>query len=191
MGKIQIEETEHTRLVETAGQVDDLTTQLADAETALAEALAKIPEEPKGPKGPRTSHQQVMERLDTQKHEMDVLRARESARDIIAEEMTEAWVAPSTVARLTTELLANLPLAENGSLDETALRDSCVEARDRAELEAAETLDAAGVGAPRGLGASTPPAGGEATKYTDSITESLGEAFGLSEAESKTAVKGR
>lgn len=190
MAKVQIDEAEHARLVESAGTVEELTTKLTEAETALEEALAKIPDPVKGT-GPRTSHAQVMEKLEEQKHALDVMRAREGARDVIREEMTEAWVAPSTIARLTTELLADLPLTEAGELDETTLRDRCVEARDRAELEAAETLDAAGVGAPRGLGASTPPAGGEVAKYADRITESVGEAFGLSEAESKTAVKGR
>lgn len=187
MGKIQIDEAEHARLVESAGKVDELTTELATVKDQLAEATAP-PEG--GPRPRRTSHDQVIERLDAQKAEMDELRAREAARDIIAEELAEAWVAPATVQRLTTALLRDLPLVE-GKLDETELRDRCVAERDAAELEAAETLDAAGFGAPKGLGASTPPAGGEATKYTDTITESLGDAFGLSEAESKTAVKGR
>lgn len=190
MGKVQIEETEHTRLVETAGQVDDLSTELAETKTALAEALAKLPEEDSKAKPPRTSHAQVIERLDAQKAEMDRLQAREVARDVIKEELGEAWVSPSTVARLTTELLKDLPLVE-GKLDETALRDSCVEARDRAELEAAETLDAAGFGKPTGLGASTPPAGGDSVKYDEQIAESAASAFGLTEAEAKSAAKGR
>jgi hypothetical protein len=131
----------------------------------------------------------VVEQLEEQKHEIAVLGSG-AARDIIAEEMTEAWVAPSTVARLTTELHGRLPLVE-GKLDEIALRNRCVEARDRAELEAAETLDAAGFGAkPTGLGASTrlPVATPPATP-----TDHRGPpgAFGLSEAEAKTAAKGR
>jgi hypothetical protein len=190
MGKIQIDEAEHTRLVEEAGQVDDLSTKLAEAETALAEALAKLPEEGSPAKPPRTSHAQVIERLDAQKAEMDRLQAREVARDVIKEELGEAWVSPSTVARLTTELLTDLPLVE-GKLDETALRDRCVEARDRAELEAAETLDAAGFGKPTGLGASTPPAGGDSARYDEQIAEASTTAFGLSEAEAASAVKGR
>lgn len=189
MGKIQIDEAEHTRLVEEAGQVEDLSTELAEAKTALAEALAKLPEEnPARP--PRTSHAQVIERLDAQKAEMDRLQAREVARDVIKEELGEAWVSPSTVARLTTELLTDLPLVE-GKLDETSLRDRCVEARDRAELEAAETLDAAGFGKPTGLGASTPPAGGDSARYDEQIAEASTTAFGLSEAEAASAVKGR
>jgi hypothetical protein len=129
----------------------------------------------------------IVGQLEEQKLQIATLKAKETARDIIAEEMAEAWVAPSTVARLTTELLADLPLVEE-KLDETALRDRFVEARDRAELEAAETLDAAGFGSPRGLGSSTPPAGGDATKYNDSIAEGMSAAFGLSEAAAAGAV---
>jgi hypothetical protein len=195
MGKIQIEEAEYNRVLEEAGRVDELTTEL-DTEKARAEELAaKLAEATKGatpPVGtpaPRTSHKVVVEQLDEQRHEIAVLKARERARDIIAEEMTEAWVAPSTVARLSSALISDLPLVE-GKLDEVALRNACVEARDHAELEAAETLDAAGFGKPTGLGASTPPAGGDAARYTDTITEGL-QVFGLSEAAAKTAAKGR
>jgi len=189
MGKVQIDEAEHTRLVEAAGQVEQLTAQVTEMQTKLAEAEAKIPATPKG--GPRTLPQQLAERLDAQQQEMNVLKAREGARDIINEELAEAWLPPTTVARLSTELIADLPLEESGELDKTRLRDRCVEARDRAELEAAETLDAAGFGRPTGLGASTPPVTGDVTKYTDRVAEGIGAAFGLSEAESSTAVKGR
>jgi hypothetical protein len=65
-----------------------------------------------------------------------------------------------------------------------------VEARNRAELEAAETLDAAGFGTPRGMGAMTTPAGGTTEKYTDNIAENL-QVFGLSESAAKSAAKGR
>lgn len=191
MGKIQIEEAEYNRILEEAGRVDELTTELDTekeareaAETALAEAT-KPPTTP----GKRTSHTVVTEQLDEQRHEIAVLKARERARDIIVEEMTEAWVAPSTVARLSSALLADLPLVE-GKLDEVQLRNNCVEARDHAELEAAETLDAAGFGKPTGLGASTPPAGGDVARYTETIAEGL-KTFGLSEAASQTAAKGR
>jgi hypothetical protein len=196
MGKIQIEEADYDRVLEEAGRVDALTAE-RDTEKARADELAaKLAEATKGATppasgtpAPRTSHKVVVEQLEEQKHEIAVLVARERARDIIAEEMTEAWVAPSTVARLTTALISDLPLVE-GKLDEIALRNKCVEARDHAELEAAETLDAAGFGKPTGLGASTPPAGGDAARYTDNITEGL-RAFGLSEAEANAATKGR
>jgi hypothetical protein len=189
MGKIQIEEAEYTRVLEEAGRVEELEEELSAAQVALTEAT-KAPEPPAPASGKRTSHQVVVAQLEEQKNEIATLKARETARDIIKEEMSEAWVAPSTAARLTTELLGELPLVE-GKLDEVSLRNRCVEARDRAELEAAETLDAAGFGTPKGLGASTPPAGGDATRYTDQITESMQSAFGLSEAAAKTAAKGR
>jgi hypothetical protein len=98
-------------------------------------------------------------------------------------------VAPSTVARLSSDLLAAMPLVD-GKLDEIGLRNRCVEARNRAELEAAETLDAAGLGTPRGMGGLPTPAGGDATRYTDTIAENL-QVFGLSESAAKAASKGR
>jgi hypothetical protein len=118
------------------------------------------------------------------------LAARERARDIIDGELVEAWVAPSTIARLRSELLESLPVV-NGTLDEAALRTTCVEARDRAETEAAEILNAAGAGTPRGLGALTQSTGGDnADRYNDTLTESF-RSLGLSDAAAKTAVKGR
>lgn len=192
MGKIQIEEADYDRVLEEAGRVDELTERVETLTAELAEAKqATATPEGTPPATPtkRTSHAVVTEQLQEQKHEIAVLTARERARDIVREEMVEAWVAPSTVARLTTELLESLPLVDE-KLDEIALRNNCVEARDRAELEAAETLDAAGFGTPRGLGASTPPAGGDTTKYTEQITENF-RAFGLSEAEAASATKGR
>jgi hypothetical protein len=189
MGKIQIDEAEHTRLVEAAGQVEQLTTELAEVKNQLAEATKPPEDDGRPPR--RTTFDQIQESLAKQKHDMDVLRARESARDIIAEELHEGFIAPATKARLTTSLLADLPLTEAGELDEVALRDKCVAERDAAELETAEALESAGFGKPTGLGAYTPPAGGETNRYQDQIAEGVANAFGLSEAESKTAVKGR
>jgi hypothetical protein len=190
MGKIQIEEADYNRILEDAGRVDELQSQLDDLTAKLAEATKAPVEEGETPpkRRTRTSHDVVVQQIEEQKHQIQLLEAKDRAREIVADELAEAWVAPATVARLTTDLLANVPLVE-GKLDEIALRGACVEARDRAELEAAETLDAAGFGKPRGLGASTPPVGGDASKYTDSLTESL-QVLGLSEAASKTAVKG-
>lgn len=119
------------------------------------------------------------------------LAARDAARDIIAAELAEAWVAPSTITRLTGELMGRLPIV-NGNLDEAALRTLCVEARDTAEFEAAEVLNASGVGSPRGLGALTHPADGRDSveRYTSSIEESL-KVLGLSDEAAKSAAKGR
>jgi hypothetical protein len=200
MGKIQIEESEHTRLVEEAGRVDTLTSE-RDTEKARADELAaKLAEveaakaadtgTPATPPADKRNPRQLIEaQLADQKHEIAVLTARERARDIVGEELAEAWVAPSTVARLSSDLLSAMPLVD-GKLDEIGLRNRCVEARNRAELEAAETLDAAGLGTPRGMGGLPTPAGGDATRYTDTIAENL-QVFGLSEAAAKAASKGR
>lgn len=192
MGKIQIEESEHSELTEKAGRVDALEaerdTEKARADAAekkLAEATAAAEE-----KGPRTPRQVMEDRDKDLRRQVAELHAREGARSIVDEELAEAWLPPSTVARLKTELMESLPLVDD-KLDEQALRTRCVERRDQHELEAAEALEAAGVGTPRGLGAmSTPAAGGDAAKYTDSLAESF-QSLGLSESEATTAVKGR
>lgn len=145
-----------------------------------------------GASAPQNTPRQVLEgRITALTDQMAQMVARDRARDIIAEELAEAWVVPSAVARLSSELIADLPIVEH-QLNEAALRDRCVAARDRAELEAAETLTAVGVGTPRGLGSLTRPANtaDEAT-YDTAIAESLQDAFGLSESAAQTAVKGR
>jgi len=143
-----------------------------------------------GGAAPLGSPRQVLEaRMKAQSDQIAQLVAKDRARDIIGEELAEAWVADSTKARLRSVLIQDLPLVEN-ALDEQALRTRCVEARDAAELEAAETLNAAGVGTPRGLGAMTTSSGGDAAKYGDALKESL-KTLGLSESETDIAVKGR
>lgn len=191
MGKIQIEEAEHQRLTETAGRVDTLEaerdTEKARADAAeqkLAEAVAEAAKA-----GPRTPRQVLEDRDKDLRHQVATLNARERARSIIAEELAEAWLAPSTIARLSSELIESLPLVED-KLDETALRTRCVERRDQHELEAAEALEAAGVGTPRGLGAQRSSAGADPGKYDETLKESF-VAMGLSESAAAIAVKGR
>lgn len=193
MGKIQIEESEHQALTEKAGRVDTLESERA-AEKARADAaeqkLAEATAAAAGKDRPR-SPRDIMEARDREKDlRIAVLEAKDAARNIVNEELSNAWLPPSTVARLSTELMSDLPMVE-GKLDDQALRDRVVEKRDQHELEAAEALEAAGVGIPRGLGAQRAESVGDVTKYTDSITESVTSAFGLSEAEAKTAAKGR
>ena len=139
---------------------------------------------------PLGSPRQVLEaRLSAQSDQIAQLVAKDRARDIISEAMADAWVSPTTIARLAGELIQNLPIVDH-KLDEAALHTRCTEARDRAELEAAETLTAAGVGIPRGLGAMTTPSGEDASKYQAGLKESF-QALGLSESAADIAVKGR
>ena len=194
MGNIQIDEAEHKRLVEQAGRVDTLEAE-RDTEKKRADAaeqkLAETKvEETKVPSGPRTPRQVLEERDKDLRSQVATLNARERARSVIDEELAEAWLAPTTIARLKSELIEALPLVDD-KLDEAALRTRCVERRDQHELEAAEALDAAGVGTPRGLGAQHHQGDGDATKYADQISESMQMAFGLDESAAKIAAKGR
>jgi hypothetical protein len=190
MGQIQIDEAEHQRLVEAAGRVDTLSTE-RDTEKARADAAEAQLAEAKKTARPRTPRE-VMEARDSElRNQVATLAARERARDIIAEELTEAWLPATTVARLSSELLESLPLAgEDMQLDEQGLRGRCVEVRDQHELEAAEALQAAGVGTPRGLG-SLRPAARVDEAATEGALKTAFQSFGLSESAADTAAKGR
>jgi hypothetical protein len=190
MGKIEIDEAEHTRLVEAAGRVDTLESE-RDTEKARAEAAEQQLAEAKKTARPKTPRE-VMEARDSElRDQVAILAARERARDVIAEELTEAWLPATTVARLSSELLESLPLAgEDRKLDEQALRGRCVEVRDQHELEAAEALQAAGVGTPRGLGSLRPAARVDESAAEDALKGAF-QSFGLSESAAETAAKGR
>jgi hypothetical protein len=188
MGQIQIDEAEHQRLVEAAGRVDTLATE-RDTEKARADAAEQQLAEAKKTARPKTPRE-VMEARDSElRNQVATLAARERARDIIAEELAEAWLPGTTVARLSSELLESLPLVEE-KLDEQALRGRVVDVRDQHELEAAEALTAAGVGTPRGLG-SLRPAGRVDESATEDALKGAFQSFGLSESAAETAAKGR
>lgn len=194
MGQKTIEESEFTRLTETAGRVETLEADLQKAQKALEEATAALAEATKPPvaepivNGPR---KQVQEHIQAQEDRIVRLEAREGARQVISEILAEAWIGEAQKARVTAELMADLPLAE-GKLDEVKLRDTATQRVNEAEVEAGEILKAAGVGSPRGLGAMSTPATEAATEHLDeSIEKGLMSAFGLSESAAKTAVKGR
>jgi hypothetical protein len=140
---------------------------------------------------PTGSPRQVIEaQVAEMRSEVAQMRARERARDVIAETLNDAWLTPSVVNRLTGELLVSLPIV-NDALDEAALRESAARVRDTAEAEVAEALTAAGVGKPRGLGALTASAGGgKAEDITARLEESF-KAQGMSPEAAKIAAKGR
>jgi len=190
MGQIQIDEAEHQRLVEAAGRVDTLESE-RDTEKARADAAEKQLAEAKKTQRPKTPRE-VMEARDADlRDQVATLAARERARDIIAEELAEAWLPGTTIARLSTELLESLPLAgEDRQLDEQALRGRVVESRDQHELEAAEALQAAGVGTPRGLGALRPAGRVDEAAVGDAL-QGVFQSMGLSESAAKTAAEGR
>jgi len=140
-----------------------------------------------------TNPRQLMEaQIAAQGRQIAQMQAQNRARDIIAEVLASGWIGEAQRARLTGQLLANVPLTEAGELDEPTLRTRVTEALEATESEAAEILQAAGYGTPRGLGALSTPATAAATeKVSADLAESLSGAFGLSESATKTAVKGR
>ena len=121
MPMIQIEESEHTRLTETAGRVD-----------ALQQENATLKAE------------------NSQLRESAAAADREKrARDIIGDRVTEAKVAPFNDLE-TAGLLAGLPVTEAGDLDEaafTAAVDKQVEARKAKATESAAPVHGFGASA--------------------------------------------
>lgn len=135
---------------------------------------------------------QLMEaQIAAQGREIAEMRAQNRARDIVAEVLASGWIGEAQRARLTGQLLQQVPLTEGHELDEPTLRQRVTDALEAAESEAAEILQAAGYGTPRGLGAlSTPATEAVAEKVSADLAESF-KSFGLSEAAAETAVKGR
>lgn len=186
MAKIEIEESEHQRLVETAGRV---TTLEAERDTAVQERDAAKAEAEKS-KAAANSPRGVIEAQIKETHrELAQVKARERARSVLADEFQHAWLTPTVINRLCEALLADLPVV-NDELDEPALRDKAVEARNRAENEAAELLSEAGVGKPRGLGGSQSDNGGDNGVSEQHLTKTF-ERLGLSTEAATTAAKGR
>lgn len=118
-------------------------------------------------------------------------RARDRAREVITEALSQAWLPPLTVVRITNDLLesSRLPIDDQDQLDEVALTAAANTARDQAEREVAEAMQASGMGRPRSLGASPLP-----TAAGPNLEESLEESFrdlGMTESAAKIAAKGR
>jgi hypothetical protein len=162
----------------------------AEPSTTSQEEPVTETQQDAGGTAPTGSPRQVIEaQLAEMRGQVAQMAARERARHIIAETLGDAWLTPSVVTRLTGELIESLPIV-NDTLDEQALRDQTTRARDRAEAEVAEALQAAGVGKPRGLGALTESSGGRGPDLTADLEKSF-RALGMSEAAASTAAKGR
>lgn len=117
MPKIQIEEADHTRLVEAAGRVDALNTENA---TLTAENKAFKEAEAKRSRTDR-AHELIVERAKAADVTFDALQVR--------------------------GLVADLPLTESGDLDETAFSASVdTEATDLKEAAAGGTGQVFGFG---------------------------------------------
>ena len=158
--------------------------EMADDTTAGATEAARSP----------GNARQLMEReLAEARRERDLVKAREQARRVLAEALGDAWIPPATVTRITESLLERLPI-DKGVLDETELVKMAGREIERAEREAAEILEAAGMGRPRDLGFGG-DTGSQATGLGQAeLDKRLETAFadlGLSESVAKRAAKGR
>lgn len=142
----------------------------------------------------RTPRQVFEAHIAEQDRTIAQLLARDRARDVIARVMAESFLAPAVVARLTSDLLApeRLPLTEEHKLDEDKLVELATTARERGEVEAAQTLEEAGFGRPRSLGdlvpSPEPQVGG--SKLQESLQSTFRD-LGMSEHAADIAAKGR
>jgi hypothetical protein len=156
-----------------------------------AGGTAPTPTQEAAPARPRNPREVMEAQLREQGRQIHLLRAENAARDIVAEVLSTGWIGDQQRARLTAHLVRDLPLTESGELDSGALRERAQSGLDEAETEAAEILQAAGVGSPRGLGALETPATEAAGKqFEDELRESFRQR-GMSDAAIDLAVKGR
>lgn len=139
MPKIQIEESEHTRLTETAGRVDVLE---SERNTALAE---------------RDQARQELARRDR----------TDKARTLIATEASKESVTFTALEER--GLLADLPVTEDGTLDEAAFTTAVTTA-------VAEAKAARGEGTVSGFGGT--PTGGTQSLTEADIDRAVADAFG-------------
>lgn len=151
MPNIQVDEAEHTRLVEQAGRVSTLE---SERDTAVAQR-------------------------DTAIAERDQLRARESAVAHARARVVAANAALPTpvVDRIVAESTRTVPLTDAGALDTTALDTAVDTARTAEESYLAGLTEAAGGGSVFGMGGTS--GGGQTAEITESdIDNVVAGAFG-------------
>lgn len=163
----------------------------APDDTAPSAKETAMPDTPGAGAIAPTNPRQVMEaELAQLRRTAAIHAARNRARDVVVEALADAWLPPLAIARITADLLEDdrLPLV-NDQLDEAALRDRTVKARDAAEAEHAESLQAQGFGRPRGLG-SPAQTGGDQINLEERLKGSFAE-LGMTESAAGLAAKGR
>lgn len=173
-------------------------------DTVMAESQDGTSSEKKGtemtePQGgsaaptPGTTRALVAQELAEARRERDLAVARERARSLIPAAMVDAWIPPSTQIRITESVMAALPVTD-GRLNEVELAKMISRHVEVAEHEMTEALQAAGVGSPRELGASSQAGNFGFGVDKDATADRLNKAFsemGLSESVAKRAANGR
>jgi hypothetical protein len=182
------ETTDEAEAAETATDDNSTeTTEAAQASSTTGEAdMADTT-------SPGTARHLMERELAEARRERDIVKARESARRVLAEALNDAWIPPATVTRITESLLERLPV-KDGVLDETELVKMAGREAERAEREMAEALEAAGMGRPRDLGFGA-DGGNQAMGLGQAeLNKRLEESFkglGLTDKQAALAAKGR
>lgn len=138
-----------------------------------------------------TARRLIEAELAQERRNTAVLRARDEARPLLSEALTDGWVPPATVRRITEALMRDLPLTEANTLDRVELIKRASQDLAQAEHEIAEAMTAAGVGRPRDLGFTEASTSGLGAGELDSRLESAFAGLGLNESTAKLAAKGR
>jgi len=178
-----------------AGEPDPPGTENAgSASTPTEETSMSDPPGQQTPTTPGTARQVYEAEVAQLRNENALIKAREAGRRVLAMALSEGWVPPATVVRITESLMERLPLTGN-VLDETELTKLAARELARAEQEIAEAMQAAGVGRPRDLGqgggsyTSGQPGLG-AAEVERRLEESF-RALGHSDKVAKVAARGR
>ena len=125
--------------------------------------------------------------LEAQLAAESLARVTDAARVVIAERLATTDLPAFAVRRITADLTAALPRADDGSLAEGAALVAAVDAAIEAWRADLAGLTEAGAGV-RGMGAS---GGSDASERLDAALDGVMAQFGLSEAGRKIAVRGR
>ena len=146
------------------------------------------------PTSPGSARQVIEAELAQMRTQMSQMAARETARSILAAALSDGWIPPATVTRITESLLVQLPVT-NGVLDEAELTKRVGLELRQAELEFAEALQASGRGLVKDLGQAgstySGRPGGLGVAEAESRLEKAFRTLGNSEKVAKVAAKGR
>lgn len=174
----------------TAPVVDTPPAPQSDANVAVVEALRAMTTQITSL---TEANANLSQRLDQRDAADQTARNRVTAREAISTALASPEVPADLRARIsprvTATVLADIPLAESGDVDDTALAESIRSAIDAESGYVADLLESAGVGRPRGLGAAAPKVQ-TVDEFNTAMTEAF-KAIGLDERTAAVAGKGR
>lgn len=127
----------------------------------------------------------------TERAENQRLRAENTVRTMAARALSEADLPGAMHSRVIDRVTQNVALTEAGQLDTDAATARITEVIESERLYAAELLEAAGAGVPRGLTTPINPAGQTAKDPEVDLTEALAGLPGMNPEMAALAAKGR